>query len=120
MHNPKPAHAVDPLGRHFAPGAYSLTERERDIAVLVINSEWRSDYPTAAHERRDKEVGLAPEAVEAIIADRPASFTDPREQVSQPTRPVCRADPGLSLIQESIGSSQRRPSADHRWQVLGR
>jgi 4-carboxymuconolactone decarboxylase len=74
-------HAADPLGRHFAPGAYSLTERERDIAVLVINSKWRSDYPTAAHERRGKEVRLAPEAVEAIIADRPASFTDPREQV---------------------------------------
>ena len=81
VHNPKLVHAADPLGRHFTPGAYSLTEREREIAVLVINSKWRSDYPTAAHERRGKEVGLAQDAVEAIIAGRPASFTDPREQV---------------------------------------
>ena len=80
---PAPAHthAADPLGRHFTPGAYSLTEREREIAVLVINNKWRFDYPTAAHERRGKEVGLAQEIVEAIIAGRPASFTDPREQV---------------------------------------
>jgi 4-carboxymuconolactone decarboxylase len=81
VHNPKLVHAADPLGRHFTPGAYSLTEREREIAVLVINSRWRSDYPTAAHERRGKEVGLAQDAVEAIIAGQPASFTDPREQV---------------------------------------
>ena len=59
VHNPKLVHAADPLGRHFTPGAYSLTEREREIAVLVIISKWRSDYPTAAHERRGKEVGIA-------------------------------------------------------------
>jgi hypothetical protein len=41
VHNPKLVHAADPLGRHFTPGAYSLTEREREIAVLVIN-HWRS------------------------------------------------------------------------------
>ena len=81
VHNPKLVHAADPLGRHFTPGAYSLTEREREIAVLVINSRWRSDYPTAAHERRGKEVGLAHDAVEAIIAGQQASFTEPREQV---------------------------------------
>lgn len=80
VHNPKLVHAADPLGRHFTPGAYSLTEREREIAVLVINAKWNSDYPTTAHERRGKEVGLAQEAVEAIIAKRPATFSDAREQ----------------------------------------
>jgi len=43
--------------------------------------QWRSDYPTAAHERRGKEVGLSQETIDAIIAGRPASFTAPREQV---------------------------------------
>jgi 4-carboxymuconolactone decarboxylase len=81
VHNPKLVHAADPLGRHFTPGAYSLTEREREIAVLVFISKFRSDYPTAAHECRGKEVGLSQETVEAIITGRPASFTDPREQV---------------------------------------
>jgi hypothetical protein len=37
---------------------YSLSEREREIAVCIINSKWHSAYPTSAHERRGKEVGL--------------------------------------------------------------
>src|ERR1041385_4134336 len=68
VHNPKLAKAIGPLGGHFHPGHYSLTEREREIAVIITNSKLRSAYPTAAHERRGKEVGL------------PTSFEDEREQ----------------------------------------
>jgi len=81
VHNPKLVHAAAPLGQHFTPGQSSLTEREREIAVLVITSRWHSAYPTAAHEKRGKEVGLPAPLVEAIIAGLPASFSDPREQV---------------------------------------
>ena len=81
VNNPRLVHAAAPLGQHFTPGASSLTEREREIAVVVMTSRWDSDYPTAAHEKRGKEVGLPAEAVEAIIGGRPASFSDPREQV---------------------------------------
>jgi 4-carboxymuconolactone decarboxylase len=81
IHNPKLVHAADPLGRHFTPGGYSLTEREREIAVVVITNKWASDYPAAAHEKRGKEVGLTAEQVEAIAAGLPTSFEDRREQV---------------------------------------
>ena len=81
MHNPKLVHAAAPLGQHFTPGQSSLSEREREIAVLVITSRWHSAYPTAAHEKRGKEVGLPAAAVEAIIAGLPVSFPDAREQV---------------------------------------
>ena len=81
IHNPKLVHAADPLGRHFTPGQYSLTEREREIAVVVITSALHSAYPNNAHEKRGKEVGLPDAAVEAIIAGLPASFEDPREQL---------------------------------------
>ena len=80
VHNPKLVHAAAPLGQHFTPGQSSLSEREREIAVLVITSAWHSAYPTAAHEKRGKEVGLPDAAVEAIIAGRPTSFTNAREQ----------------------------------------
>jgi 4-carboxymuconolactone decarboxylase len=79
VHNPKLVHAAAPLGQHFTPGQSSLSEREREIAVVVITSHWRSAYPTAAHEKRGKEVGLPAAAVEAMIAGLPASFADPRE-----------------------------------------
>jgi hypothetical protein len=52
VHNPKLAKAAGPLGAHFQPGNYSLTEREREIAVCIINSKWHSAYLTNAHERR--------------------------------------------------------------------
>ena len=38
VHNPKLAKAIGPLGGHFHPGHDSLTEREREIAVIIINS----------------------------------------------------------------------------------
>ena len=80
-HNPKLAKAAGPLGAHFQPGNYSLTEREREIAVCIINSKWHSAFPTNAHERRGKEVGLPADKVEAIIAGLQTSFSDEREQV---------------------------------------
>ena len=80
VHNPKLLRAAAPLGQHFTPGESSLSEREREIAVVVITSRWHSAYPTAAHERRGKEVGLAAATVEAIIAGLPVSFPDAREQ----------------------------------------
>jgi len=81
VHNPKLLRAAAPLGQHFTPGQSALSEREREIAVLVITSAWHSAYPTAAHEKRGKEVGLPATSVEAIIVDLPTSFPDAREQV---------------------------------------
>jgi 4-carboxymuconolactone decarboxylase len=81
VHNPKLLRAAAPLGEHFTPGRSSISEREREIAVLVITSRWHSAYPTAAHEKRGEEVGLPAAAVEAIVAGRPTSFPDAREQV---------------------------------------
>jgi 4-carboxymuconolactone decarboxylase len=81
VHNPKLVQAIAPLGDHFTPGQSALSEREREIAVLVICSTWGAVYPTNAHERRGKEVGLPAAVVEAIVAGRPAALTDEREGV---------------------------------------
>jgi 4-carboxymuconolactone decarboxylase len=80
VHNPKLVKVMGPLGAYFRTG-YSLSEREREIAVIIINSKWHSAYPTAAHERRGKEVGLPAATVEALLSGLPASFSDEREQV---------------------------------------
>ena len=78
--NPKLAKVMGPLGAYFRTG-YSLSEREREIAVVVINSKWHSIYPTNAHERAAKAAGLPPNTVEAILSGLPTSFSDKREQV---------------------------------------
>ena len=81
VHNPKLVHAAAPMGGHFTPGQSSLTEREREIAVVVITAKWDSAYPNAAHEKRGLEVGLPATAIEAMIAGQPTTFDDAREQV---------------------------------------
>jgi 4-carboxymuconolactone decarboxylase len=80
VHNPKLANAIGPLGAHFRTG-YSLSEREREIAVVVICGKYHSAYPTNAHERAAKNAGLPAEQVEAMLSGLPTSFTDTREQV---------------------------------------
>ncbi len=81
IHNPKLAKVIGPFGAHFQAGRYSLSEREREIAVCVITSHWRSAYPTSAHERIGKQAGLPAAKVEAILAGLPTSFDNEREQV---------------------------------------
>ncbi|HUA51047.1 MAG TPA: hypothetical protein VMB81_02725 [Candidatus Sulfotelmatobacter sp.] len=81
VHNPKLAKVAGPFGAHFQAGQYSLSEREREIAVCVITSRFHSAYPTAAHERRAKEVGLPPATVDALVAGLPVAFDDAREQI---------------------------------------
>jgi 4-carboxymuconolactone decarboxylase len=80
IHNPKLANVMGPLGAHFRTG-YSLSEREREIAVVIICARHHSAYPTNAHERAAKNAGLPADKVEAMLSGLPTSFSDVREQV---------------------------------------
>ena len=80
VHNPKLAKVAGPFGAHFRTG-YSLSEREREIAVIITNAHFHSAYPTNAHERAGKAAGLPDDKVEAMLAGETTSFDDEREQV---------------------------------------
>src|SRR6478609_3577271 len=80
VENPGLAKVMGPPGAHFRTG-YSLSEREREIAVCVICSAYLAAYPTNAHERAAKTAGVPAEKVEAILTGLPTSFDDAREQV---------------------------------------
>jgi len=80
VHNPALVKVMGPLGAYFRTG-YSLSEREREIAVVVTNAHWHSIYPTNAHERAGKAAGLPDDKVEAMLSGLPTSFDDKREQV---------------------------------------
>ncbi len=53
-----------------------------------ITSHWHAAYPTSAHERIEKQVGLPAATVEAILAGMPTAFDDEREQVVHETEMV--------------------------------
>ena len=80
VHNPKLVKVMGPLGAYFRTG-YSLSEREREIAVVITTSKFHSAYPTNAHERAAKAAGLPADKVEAMLTGVPTSFDDKREQV---------------------------------------
>src|SRR6516162_6267566 len=72
VHNPKLVKAAAPLGGHFHPGHYSLSEREREIAVIIVKSALHPSCPPAAQEAGVKEVGLAAGQVDAFLTGVPA------------------------------------------------
>jgi len=80
VHNPALVKVMGPLGAYFRTG-YSLSEREREIAVVITTSRSHSVYPTNAHERAAKAAGLPADKVEAMLSGLPTSFDDEREQV---------------------------------------
>jgi 4-carboxymuconolactone decarboxylase len=80
VHNPKLAKVMGPLAKHFRTG-YSLSARERELAVCVINSRFHSPRANSAHERAARKAGLPADKVEAILSGLTTSFTDTREQV---------------------------------------
>ncbi len=72
--------------RAFSPRrVLALGARARDRRLL-INTKWHSAYPTNAHERRGKEVGLPADKVEALISGLPTSLTDPASRSSMRSR----------------------------------
>src|SRR5881628_509336 len=70
VHNPKLAMVMGPLGAHFRTG-YSLSEREREIAVCIINSKFHSPYPTSSHERAAERQGRGDTLGPAHLVLRP-------------------------------------------------
>jgi 4-carboxymuconolactone decarboxylase len=73
--HPELAKVTGPLGAYFRTGyslsGYSLSEREREIAVIIVNSKWHPIHPT----------GLPADKVESLLSGLPISFSDTREQV---------------------------------------
>ena len=103
---------MGPLGAYFRTG-YSLSEREREIAVIITNSKWNSIYPTNAHERAGKAAGLPPDKVEALLSGLPASFEDTREQVVYELAMCPSQSPGVRRLMffEGTPDESRRATA---------
>ena len=59
IHNPRLAKVIGPFGAHFQAGRYSLSEREREIAVCVVTSHWRSRLVYVLRKSRPRSVALS-------------------------------------------------------------
>ena len=79
--NPRLSQTIVPTGAYYQTQS-TLTKSEIEIVTNVINSRWLAAYGNYEHEKIGKEAGrLSPEKVEALIADMPTAFDDPRQQI---------------------------------------
>jgi 4-carboxymuconolactone decarboxylase len=81
LQNPKLTGVMVPLGAYYQ-GHSSLSKAEIEIATNLTNARWLAGYSNYEHEIiGERDGGLPPEKVEALIAGLPTSFEDPRQQV---------------------------------------
>ena len=81
LQNPKLMEVMVPLGAYYQ-GHSSLSKAEIEIATNLTNAKWLAGYSNYEHEIiAERDGGLPPEKVEALIAGLPTSFEDPRQQV---------------------------------------
>ena len=79
--SPKLSKTIVPTGKYYQTQS-TLTKAEIEIVTNVINSRWLAAYSNYEHEKIGEDAGhLAPEKVQALIANLPTSFDDPRQQV---------------------------------------
>ena len=79
--NPRLSRTIVPTGAYYQTDS-TLTKAEIEIVTNLTTGRWATPYANYEHEKIGIEKGgLAPETVEALIAGRPVSFDDPRQQV---------------------------------------
>ena len=79
--NPKLSKTIVPTGAYYQT-ASTLSKAEIEIVTNVINSRWLAAYSNYEHEKIGEQAGnLPPEKVQALIANLPTSFDDPRQEV---------------------------------------
>lgn len=79
--NPRLSRTIVPTGAYYQTDS-TLTKAEIEIVTNLTTGRWATPYANYEHEKIGIEKGgLAPETVAALIAGRPISFDDPRQQV---------------------------------------
>ena len=79
--NPKLSETIVPIGAYYQTRS-TLSKAEIEIVTNVINSRWLAAYANYEHEKIGEDAGhLPPEKIQALVAELPTSFDDPRQQV---------------------------------------
>jgi 4-carboxymuconolactone decarboxylase len=79
--NPKLSETIVPTGTYYQTKS-TLSKAEIEIVTNIINGRWLAAYSNYEHEMIGENLGhLPPEKVDALIANLPTSFDDPRQQV---------------------------------------
>lgn len=79
IHSPELAAAMETIGT-FLNKKGALTEREVELTIVIIATQWQGDYVQAAHVKRCLELGYPQAAMDAIMAGSTPDLPDEREK----------------------------------------
>jgi 4-carboxymuconolactone decarboxylase len=79
LHSPKLAHAIEHLGTMLNMQS-SLSEREFELAIVLIGQHWESPYVIDAHIKFLRKTGMPETVLTDLAARRPPTFETEREK----------------------------------------
>jgi len=81
LHNPTVGHPVQELGAVLRFRG-SLSDRARELVILVVAAHWQSDFEWWAHERIGRDVGLGDAEIDALRTGAPVVVGDAVDQAA--------------------------------------
>ena len=81
LHHPTVGHPVQDLGAVLRFRG-SLSDRARELVVLVVAAHWQSDFEWWAHERIGRNVGLTDAEIDALRTGAPLTVDDAVDQAA--------------------------------------
>ncbi len=95
IHSPQLAAAMETIGT-FLNKKGALTEREVELAIVIIATHWQGAYVQAAHVKRCLELGYPQAAMDAIKAGKTPDLPDAREKAVYDLAQIAMAPGGGS------------------------
>jgi len=80
MYSPAIGDITQQLGAAVRYGT-SIPPRCRELAILMVAADWKSDYEFWAHAKIARKEGLSDSIIESIRCAQQPAFTDPTESV---------------------------------------
>ncbi len=110
LHHPTVGHPVQDLGAVLRFRG-SLSDRARELVILVVAAHWQSDFEWWAHERIGRNVGLTDAEIDALRTGAPLTVDD---AVDQAAYDAARAlvqhadldDAEYAAVQAALGDEQ--------------
>src|SRR4051812_2724412 len=81
LHHPTVGHPVQDLGAVLRFRG-SLSDRARELVILVVAAHWQSDFEWWAHERIGRSVGLTDAEIDALRTGAPLTIDDAVDQAA--------------------------------------
>jgi 4-carboxymuconolactone decarboxylase len=81
LHHPTVGHPVQDLGAVLRFRG-SLSDRARELVILVVAAHWQSDFEWWAHERIGRNVGLTDAEIDALRTGAPLQVDDALDQAA--------------------------------------